>query len=1134
MAVDNWEHIINLMTGWTLPERSAVTGAKGDSGIPWMNVKIHRIGLDDSPTNSLHDMGATFQFYTGSGGSVDMYQADVNYVGLDQAKQYWERSEFALWHLVFNNFQTTGLYAPVGGAPTGTNGVDLHDFAKRARSFDAAGDFFAQHTQTLKQWLDALGSEQAAWKGKAAGVFWHLLDDLHNKYENFTAQLRPPGFQPSSASPSTGYQSSTLHGDSLIGAEVALHGGLRQLYQTYENFFWQRGTPISITRANGSGDSQQAPADPRDILNQIMADIAQWIQQYNWSQVTVTTGGSGYMGNPTAPLWEASASFSSSPAWGNLQDTSTWSAIANEAVRRWTSNVEANLDTPSHPVVSQLQQSWVRVMDPGWNTKFAFEDTSRRSLDTELQQEITEVKQKELGDQGKNFQDSLNNFGKNIGDFGKNIGDFGKNMGEFGNNLGKNMGEFGNNIGEFGNNLGKNLSEFGSNLGGGPPPPAFTANPSGSNNFGSLGGTHGLPDLTGTQGTSFTTNPAGLNNFGGLDGGTHGLPGLTGGIRNPDGSITTTGPGGLPLTTFPNGSTLTTLPGGLTQLTNPNGSVSTRNPDGSVTTTFPNGTKTTVNPDGTVTTTTPDGKTTTSHLSPGEELPNPDGGTSTIGPDGTVTTHFPDGSSFTSNPDGSFTTTNPDGSHTTTFPNGSVQTVGPDGQTHLTQPNGTVSTPDAHGGVTTTFPDGTRTTVNPDGTVTTISPDGHTTTSHLGAGEVLTNPDGSTTTITPGGGVSTHFPDGSSFTSNPDGSFTTTNPDGSHSTTFQNGMVETVGSDGQMHLTSPNGSVTTQNPDGSLTTQFPQGGSTTVNPNGDVTTTTADGRTITSHLDPGQSLVNPDGSTTTIGTDGAVTTRFPDGSSYTVNPDGTVTTTNPTVGSGSNGLPHPITSSGPDFHLPEYHTPDLSGIKHDLPNSLATHNPDGSLTSHFPSGTTSTVGADGFTRTNFPDGSSTVSGPDGQFQALPSPATAAAGAPGAAPGGAPGAALGGAGGPDAGLLGLMSPMMMMMGMARSGQGGQQNNEQERIRDTYEEADDDGAFIRHAGVLQPPAPVEESYEDEEEDAEELLGRTVTASEPGYGRPGTPRPATQSANSARTAREDDVWGTEEGGLPASIGR
>jgi hypothetical protein len=222
---------------------------------------------------------------------VGKYEADIRYADLSKGKQFWYQGDFALWHLVYNNFQSTGFNA-IGGAPSDTGGVDLHSFVKAAQSFDQAGNFFTQHTETLKQWLDSLGSENPAWMGKAADVFWHLIDDLHRKYENFASELRPPGFQPTNTSVAyPGYQSTTLHGDSLIGAEVALHDALANLYAAHYNFYWQKGSPIPTTQADGSQAQYQPPADPRDILNHIMGEIASWVATYNAPNVNYRQGG---------------------------------------------------------------------------------------------------------------------------------------------------------------------------------------------------------------------------------------------------------------------------------------------------------------------------------------------------------------------------------------------------------------------------------------------------------------------------------------------------------------------------------------------------------------------------------------------------------------------------------------------------------------------------------------------------------------------------------------------------------------------------------------------------------------------------------------------------------------------------
>ncbi|MEU0949409.1 AAWKG family protein [Streptomyces canus] len=1171
MAIDNWEHIINLVTGWTLPERAEVTdNAKGDSGIPWLNVDIKSVSREDMNLhNEWHPdgMGATIQFWGGSGHNVSKYEANVTFANIDKGKQFWEASEFALWHLAYNNFTSLNLDAPVSGAPSAANGIDLHSFSKLAKSYDAAGDFFTKHTETLKQWTEALGDEQASWKGTAAGVFWHLVDDLHTKYENFSNELRPPGFTPSSTSPSTGYQSTTLHGDSLIGAETALHKLYTDMYSTYEKFFWQQASPIQITQADGSTTSYNSPADPRDILLNILEDITNWAAAHQASHVVMTTrsGSNGTGGNYSYDNWDTQDGYQESPHWGSLADMSTWGAIANEAVNRWKNNVSTNLDTPTIPMVTELQNAFSRVLDPNWNTKFAFDDTSTADLASEFQQEQAEAQAQDVANAAggssdlSGLTDPLNGLGSDVQDLNNGINSFTTGLSD---SLGGLTGGGGSTIPPPSSidttGGGPGLSDQNSLLsggGGGGSGSSDTSTLTSGNGDGLTDwniptpgdGGPGTIDPNSLTDTTSTGTGNGLNDSNSLmnslippntftsTGKANSLTGgPTGGDTNPDGSVTTTTGNGSQLTTLPNGTQLLAPPpgsGGVTTVTNPDGSVTTPNSGGGLTTKYPDGSSQTVNSDGTVTTSDPDGQVTTSHIGSGDTLPNPDGSRTTVTTGG-VTTKFPDGSSITSNADGSLTATNPDGSHTTTFPNGSSQSVDTQGRVQLKSPDGSVTTTDGSGDLTTKFPDGSSQTVHSDGTVTNTDPHGGVTTTHLGSGDTLTNPDGSKLTNDPSTGLTTHLPDGSSFTAHPDGSFTTTNADGTTTTQFPNGMVETVGQDHITHLTSPNGDVTTQNPDGSVTTDFTGGGSTTVHPDGSVTTT-SNGHTLTSELNPGQSIVNPDGSTTSVDHGGGITTKFPDGSSYTLNPDGTVTTTNATGTGGSHLTTTDTTGSG--NHLDTPNSLDLSKLQHSVANGLTTANGDGTTTTHFPGGSISTTEPNGLTTTHFPDGSSMVTGPNGQFQAVPSPghdsSTDTGGSLGSTTASATG--TGGNTGADSSLMNMMSPMMMMMGMARAGGQGQQGQQEgQRVRDVYADDESDGAFLHAAssGQRRQPTPVD-AYEEEEEDAEVLFNRPASESS---GRRGTAsRPATQSSSASWSA-DGDVWGTDEGGLPASIGR
>ncbi|MBY8877404.1 AAWKG family protein [Actinacidiphila acidipaludis] len=1030
-SADNWEDIINLVTGFTLPARSDITGAKGQGGLHWLDVTIDKVKEGTSATGGPHPDGKGFDiyFYAGSGDDVDGYKATVTFTDQSDGFHYWTRSQNALKVLVGKPYTTVDARTDndSAGDPSAGNAVDLTTFPVMAKSFDAAGTFFKNHTETLKQWAESLGDENAAWKGHAAGVFYHLVNDLHDTYDTLTADLIPPGFSPANTSPSTGYVSSTQFGDSIVGAEVSLHDALSSLNDHLTKFVNHTGSAVKNTHPDGTTTQDTVSGDTREVLVAVMNDIVTWVNNHNLTKVTTYDKFNpygGYMGNPGAPIptLTTAPGFSDTTTWGNLKDTATWGGAANEAIARWTANVQTNLDDPARTVIKTLQQSWSRVLNPNWDGAFQFSPGPAVSLASEYQKEEAAIEKAKADEANDKLNTALNNIGDGMNNFKNGLDNFGNSINNFGNNINSGLNHFGDSVGNLGDNLNSGLNHFGDSLG---------------NNLNS--GLHGLGNDFQTVGGGLNNLNDGLNHFG--DNISNGLGGL--------GNSFTNGLGGL-------GNSFTNGLGGLGNLSN--------------------------------------------------LFTGPNGPTGLLGPAG----------SFVPTPNSDLLT----------------NTVDP-ALAGFRNSNGSTTTQNADGSVTTTYPDGSSTTVSPNGTVTSTRPDGSTTTTRLNPGKTLTNADGSTTALGSDGSITTHFPDGSTVTQKPDGSLVTTHPDGSTTTHFGNGVVETTGTDGVTHLTATDGTTMTQNPNGSVTSDFADGSHTTLSPDGTVTTTDASGHTVTSHLGNGQSLVNPDGSSTTLGGDGSMTTHYPDGSTVTVHPDGTVTTTDATgTGTGSGkelgGLGNESDLSGGGPRVP------TSSSGHG--GGLTLRDGEGHTTTHFPSGAVATTDSLGNTTTTFPDGSSTVAGPNGEFQTVPSPQTvAAAQAAAAGPLGGVGEGLVGAQGASpatdaVGLSGLASPMMMMMGMSRMGQQGQQR-EGERVRETYAQRDGDGAFIQGGSHQQYAPPPEDEFEEEDADPDELPSRTPTGGQGGrFGRGAAQRPSTQSSWSDG----DDVWGTGEEGMPASLGR
>ncbi|WP_405891223.1 AAWKG family protein [Streptomyces sp. NBC_00133] len=280
------------------------------------------------------------------------------------------------------------------------------------------------------------------------------------------------------------------------------------------------------------------------------------------------------------------------------------------------------------------------------------------------------------------------------------------------------------------------------------------------------------------------------------------------------------------------------------------------------------------------------------------------------------------------------------------------------------------------------------------------------------------------------------------------------------------------------------GGLTSLNPDGTVTTNFPDGSSTTVDPaTGETTVGLPDGTREISDLAPGESLHNKDGSWTTLNPDHTLTTDFPDGSSTVVDPaKGTTTTTFPD----GTSITSPIEPG------------------HSVPSHPGHPNQSGS-SSYFPN----------FEEELFdtlPDYSDDLGSPL-------APAGLGATTQDSDGYGAPG----GGGSP-------MLPMGTRINGSTSG-----GNDGERVRNVL----DDGQQV--ITRRRPAAGAGRSSYEEVGAARRAGVATSSAGTPFMppmgGSPGGGGQQTQSSDRDRdswVAEDEDVWGTDEGGAPAVLGR
>ncbi|MEW1641163.1 AAWKG family protein [Streptomyces sp. NPDC091219] len=682
-----------------------------------------------------------------SGGEITgggAFEGSYSHVQWDSGPmaQYISGSKLVLDHLLASPYSTQG-FSYSGLSVIDDNAVDMLSFENTGQSFDRVVQFFKDHSDIVDKWMTSLGEDQAAWKGKAASLFWHLLKELKTNYNGYVTQLGGSDYTPTNTTLG-GYVPKSKLSDALAAAQTALKDAITSLQSAWTEW---------------ASDGQH---DPHYHVKKILDEISQWVINNNINHVLSSTHSTySQYGGGTYTSYSTDANFKQSvPDYGDLTQHTTWQKVADAAVKSWSDHADAKLKQPSIDALSAVKNAWADVQDA-----FDQEITNKNNetLSEVLQKEENEIAEQEAKENSENLNNSLNNLGDNLNNLGDNFNNLNDNLNDNLNNLGDNLNNLNdglndnlNNIGNNFNNLNDNLNDDLNNIGDGLNDSLSNLNDNLGDSLNNVG--NGLNDLN--------TNDLNTNDLLNNDN-TNG--------NDPTQLANSLLNGGLntnPLTN--NDSTKN----GSTTLNSPTGGETQLNSDGSLTTTFPDGSTQTIDPStGLVTTTNPDGTTSVSQLNPGTTITNPDGSTTTLNNDGTLTTKFPDGTTQTLNPDtGQVTTTNPDGTVSTS-------TLNPT-EGAFTTPDGSTAQLNADGSVTTKFPDGSTETLNPDtGQITVTDPSGHVTTSHLDPGDTFTNPDGSTTTLNNDGTLTTKFPDGSTQTLNPDtGKLTTTDPSG-HTTT---------------------------------------------------------------------------------------------------------------------------------------------------------------------------------------------------------------------------------------------------------------------------------------------------------------------------------------------------------------
>ncbi len=383
-----------------------------------------------------------------SGGEVTgggAFEGSYSHVQWDSGPmaQYISGSKLVLDHLLASPYSTQG-FSYSGLSVIDDNAVDMLSFENTGQSFDRVVQFFKDHSDIVDKWMTSLGEDQASWKGKAASLFWHLLDELKTNYNGYVSQLGGSDYTPTNTTLG-GYVPKSKLSDALAAAQTALKDAI---------------TSIQAAWTDWASDGQH---DPHYHVKKILDDISQWVINNNINHV-LSSQHSTYSqyGGGTYTSYSTDANFKQSvPEYGDLTQHTTWQKVADAAVKSWSDHADAKLKQPSIDALSAVKNAWADVQDA-----FDQEVTNKNNetLSEVLQKEENEIAEQEAKENSDNLNNSLNNLGNNLNNLGDNFNNLNDNLNDNLNNLGDNLNNLNDGLNDNLNNLGDNFNNLNDNL----------------------------------------------------------------------------------------------------------------------------------------------------------------------------------------------------------------------------------------------------------------------------------------------------------------------------------------------------------------------------------------------------------------------------------------------------------------------------------------------------------------------------------------------------------------------------------------------------------------------------------------------------------------------------------------------
>ncbi|MEU3612374.1 AAWKG family protein [Streptomyces sp. NPDC006872] len=391
---DWWHRAVELLTGLSpLPKRTTLFEEwTGNHGIPLMLVELTKqksvtyVDFDDLDWRS-ENLGANISktdfvipFYTrggddGEGSEVAYYKARITLLisstsdpadggvrtGVEVKSKYKERLGLTGDDLIWDN-KNFVKYSYAGGlalktalnydddeADNGTygfywDGIDvpadasvvLRTFDGVADSFDRLARFFKRSADETERWKQWIGTEDNnAWQGTAAGVFQDLIHKIARVYEGY-------------AEDTVRHAGGSIQGQKIREARKALRDGMNDLYWAWD--YWQRNY-----------------SNPLRWLMDRLLELADWVWDHNIMKINYTSSTtSDSDGNWTTTRdYYTEGGFSQNAQldhgtqdFGRLDNLDTWKKIGDLAVQLWQAGVTEHLSVPAKDILTSVHNAW--------------------------------------------------------------------------------------------------------------------------------------------------------------------------------------------------------------------------------------------------------------------------------------------------------------------------------------------------------------------------------------------------------------------------------------------------------------------------------------------------------------------------------------------------------------------------------------------------------------------------------------------------------------------------------------------------------------------------------------------------------------------------------------------------------